>query len=257
MQSNRKREDTKKWLQWVLEFTQTDLESLSRSRRYNLMDKLVYFTSPNFLHARPIFGDFTYYKDYYFPPPKHRTTQQKERFALAESALAKIQQDLSSMLQSLQDIISTGRRGSVKDYELCESLGMLSIVDYIPWEKDKFQIRFKPKEDNDLVAWAKTHFAELLGGLPVHVIKRCKGCSAYFLNLTQREKDYCNSACASRSGQQRRREEIKKDPDRYEAYLEEARAPYWKKKRAEFPNIRIPPRRRRVELKGAGAASRA
>jgi hypothetical protein len=223
MKSNRKVEDRRKWLQWVLDFIQTDLQSLSRKQPdkfIKLIEELVFFTSTEFPGRSAIDKDFDYYEDHYFPPPEKRKEELKDRFALAESQMVKIQEDLRSMLEDLQNIISIESQDGSKDYELCQSLAILSMGSYFTGDEDKFQVRYKPKDDNDLVAWAKVHFAELLGGLPVHAITKCRGCNTYFLNLTEKKKIYCTSSCASRSIQKEKRKKLKEDsPDEYSAYL--------------------------------------
>ncbi len=222
MKSNRNVEDRKKWLQWVLDFIQTDLQSLSRKQPGKLIEELVFFTSAEFPSRSPIYEDFDYYEDHYFPPAEKRIEELKVRFTLVDSDMVKIQENLRSMLQSLQDNISTGSQPEWKDYELCESLVILSTGSYFTGNEDKFQMRYRPKDDNenDLAAWAKVHLAELLGGLPVHAITKCRGCNTYFLNLTEKKKIYCNSSCASRSIQKEKRKKLKEEnPDGYRAYL--------------------------------------
>ena len=225
MKPDRKLEHRGQWLQWVLDFVQEDLNSLSERKKEKLVDELVYFTYDIFPAVFPVFENFDFYKEYYkthhCPPPQDRTPELRERFALAESGMKKIQKDLRSMLASLQEAISTKSEEVWKDYPLCESLALLSLGSYFTEGEERFQMRFKPKRDKHLGSWAKLRFAELLGGLPAHAITRCKGCGTYFLNLTERKgRIYCTPSCASRScKKQWRKDQKEKDPVGYEAYL--------------------------------------
>jgi hypothetical protein len=67
------------------------------------------------------------------------------------------------------------------------------------------------------------NFVNLIENLEINPIRKCKGCKRYFLNLTKREKIYCNSSCASRSIQRENREEIYQDPKKHEAFLKKWR----------------------------------
>lgn len=64
--------------------------------------------------------------------------------------------------------------------------------------------------------------AHLFDNLPYNWIRKCRGknkdCGRYFLNPTERIKEYCNPSCTSRSIQQKKREELKQDKEKYEAY---------------------------------------
>ena len=247
MISKRKKVNIKEWLQWVMGFIKTDLQSFSEERREQLIEKLVFFSSTEFPRVSPLYKDFDYYKDHYFPPPGKRNIKLKVRFASAASQISKIQDVLRSMLEDLQNIILNKSQKKRKKYELCESMVVLSMDSFFIGDEDKFQVRFRPKNDTDLVALAKLHLAELLGGLPVHAITKCKGCSTYFLNLTEKKKIYCTSSCASRSIHKAERERLKKEnPVKSREYLDKQRGYYWKKKKAEYPNVKIPLIKRRV-----------
>jgi hypothetical protein len=241
----RKEDQRKRWLRWVLKLLRADFKSLPRGERETLLDELLFFTSSGFPLRLPFYKDFDYYENHFFPPPESRSPEEQERFDLAESNMGQIQEALRSMIQDILSIISTESQDSPKDYDLCESMAVLSMSSVFTWDKDRFQLRFRPKDDNDLVAWAKVHFAELLQGLPAHAISKCKGCGTYFLNLTQRDKFYCNSACASRSIQQEKRVKLKEDPGKYDAYLEKQSGYYWKKQEARLGKVRRPPRKKR------------
>jgi hypothetical protein len=80
-------------------------------------------------------------------------------------------------------------------------------------------------QEESLVKRATFFFMRLLDGLPVSSIRKCIGCGHYFLHLTKREKEYCTPSCASRSIQQKKREDLRKNhPRKYKVFLKEQRA---------------------------------
>jgi hypothetical protein len=62
------------------------------------------------------------------------------------------------------------------------------------------------------------NLSRLIQGLEINVIGRCKDCQQYFLNFSLREKFYCNPNCASKSIARLRREKLKKNAKKWEAY---------------------------------------
>ena len=172
------KDSKRKWLQWVVDFIQMKLESLSKAQKETLLDHLVHFTSENFPHRIPIRANFDYYMSHYCPPPEDRDEQRTRKFDLAESDMGRTQEELRKMLENIQEVISTPSPTPWKNYGLCESLALLSIGSYFTGDEPMFQVSFRPKDNDDLVIWAKLHFAQLLGGLPVHAITKCRGCSA-------------------------------------------------------------------------------
>lgn len=84
----------------------------------------------------------------------------------------------------------------------------------------------------------------ILDGIPIRWIQKCKGCDRLFINPTERTKMYCNSSCASRSIAKEKREELKKDPKKYKAFLKKQKK-YMKKRYNEMrkaqlgPNVRV------------------
>jgi len=241
----------KKWLQWVLEFIQMELDSLSTLKKENLIDEVVYFTLGGFPAMFPIVRfDDDYWKEHYCPPPEERTEPLKKRFALAEQRLKRIQGAMQSVLEDVGNYRSLQFEGPRKSFKLCKTFSELSLV-RIPsvWadeddDSGKFDIRIAPTREDDLVGWAKLNFAGLLRDLPLHSITKCKGCGRYFLNLTERRKIFCTSSCASRSIARRKREELRKDPQKYRAYLDKQKK-YTMKRYREMrrnqlgPNVRV------------------
>ncbi len=88
------------------------------------------------------------------------------------------------------------------------------------------------------------NFCALLNNVPTKWIQKCRGCNRYFLNPSERGKIYCNSSCASRSITRQRYEELRSDPQKYEAHLKKHRKysseRYRRSRMEQFgPNIKI------------------
>ena len=66
-------------------------------------------------------------------------------------------------------------------------------------------------------------FDDALDGLPRNAIKKCPECGNFFAHLSRKEKDYCSPKCAYKFLSRKRREELKKHPKRYKAYLKKQR----------------------------------
>lgn len=84
----------------------------------------------------------------------------------------------------------------------------------------------------------------LLNGLPQTTLQRCPGCETFFLNTRLREKRFCSPKCMWKINAERRREELKKHPRKYRAYLKKQkeimRRRYEEKRKAELgPNVKI------------------
>lgn len=87
----------------------------------------------------------------------------------------------------------------------------------------------------------------LLDDVPYNWVRKCRGknkdkeCGRYFFNPTERKKDYCNSSCASRSIQQKKRNELKQDEKKYEAYKKKMKT-YMKKRYREKIKAQLGPK---------------
>lgn len=66
-------------------------------------------------------------------------------------------------------------------------------------------------------------FHLLLEGLLGSAIQKCPGCGKYFLNPTFREKNFCSPRCMWRVNAEKKRENLKRHPERYKAYLKKQR----------------------------------
>jgi DNA-directed RNA polymerase subunit RPC12/RpoP len=90
----------------------------------------------------------------------------------------------------------------------------------------------------------KNDFAALLDGLPSDCIKKCGECGKLFVHISKKVKIYCSPKCSFKYLSRKRREELKKHPRKYRAFLktqkEKMRKIYEEKKKAEVgPNVVI------------------
>jgi hypothetical protein len=67
-------------------------------------------------------------------------------------------------------------------------------------------------------------FLRELNGVPLSVIRRCKGCTHWFVHATARERQFCTNRCAARHLMRASRAKIKMtEPERYKAGKESGR----------------------------------
>lgn len=88
----------------------------------------------------------------------------------------------------------------------------------------------------------KNDFADLIDGLPPDCIKKCGECGKLFVHISKKVKIYCSPKCSFKYLSRKRREELKKHPRKYKAFLktqkEKMRKIYEEKKKVEFgPNV--------------------
>ncbi len=93
------------------------------------------------------------------------------------------------------------------------------------------------------------NFARLLEGIPLKAFCQCKEnkCGNYFINISERKKDFCSNKCAARFGVREKRSKKKKEnPKEYEKELKtnakRSRKSYEKKVRKKHPKA-MPERR--------------
>ena len=56
-------------------------------------------------------------------------------------------------------------------------------------------------------------FIKVIERVPITAFQRCPGCDGWIIRLTKRPKQYCENRCASRSGQKKQRDELKRRAD--------------------------------------------
>lgn len=232
--------DIKKWLQWVLDFIQMDLNSMSPSQ------------------SKKLFLEATYFSDYdYFE--KLGWDEFEEFFGSGHRdidkglEILKLQTGLKQFLEKLENMIFQ------KDefIELPETSSILRVNTYPEiygdgdlhkWRSD-FDISYSLKDDS-LLNRVILSFSKLIEGLDCNSIMKCKTCGRYFFNPTERKKLYCNSVCASRFVAHRRYEELKQNPEKYERHLKKyrklSRQRYERLRKEMYgPNVKIQRRKRK------------
>jgi hypothetical protein len=143
----------------------------------------------------------------------------------------------------------TGNENSKKYKLKKESLenAVISICYDAPAEAEKSMVLY--------------NFITLIDGVPISAFKNCPECGKWFINLTKKEKIFCNNRCAARYRQRERRLELNQkaangDDDaikKREAELEKARArarkAYVKKVKEKQSNVAIKKNPRKPQRK--------
>ena len=86
--------------------------------------------------------------------------------------------------------------------------------------------------------------AILIERLSPDCIKKCEECGKHFIHVSKKVKKYCSSKCSFKHLSRKRREELKKHPRKYNAFLKSQRGKmrkiYEEKKKGEVgPNVVI------------------
>jgi hypothetical protein len=274
-----------KWIKWALDFVQTDLNSLTKSRLRGLCCEVFYFASSQFGLERGFervllqwpfdklpqiqitnFNEATLGELRKLSPDEW---ERMKRIVLSveelERLISQIQVELPRIQVALSDFLKeTQNLSECMEYVIAKPGAVVPpppikhFVGWITLPETESQVSIvglnlsSPYWDLNVVPidgsytkWAILNFANLLmRGLSMYAIRRCKGCTRYFLNLSLREKIYCNPACASRSIARMKREELKRHPRKYKAYLkkqnEYTMKRYLKMRQAQFgPNVKI------------------
>lgn len=250
---------TKRWIQWTLDFVQTDLNSLSKSKFRGLCVEMDFFSGSGFRKGERGFEQLLMY-NYFDKLPEiqvcnfdeallnqmrkqdHNVTKEHpdcfgkvtiEELEIQLAGVGKLlpflQRALKIFLDDTQDLLKKprmkfspiiGKELPVLEVDLPETENRLEIK-LIRGEFYWYVVSV-PKGYSPQ-SWAIMNLASLMIDLSVVAITTCKGCGRYFSNLSNRVKLYCNSSCASRSIAHKRYEELKKDPKKYEAHLKRYR----------------------------------
>jgi len=266
------------WLKWLVNFCNTDLNSLGVSERSNLASGLARFVFEDDSEAVAEDEAGNQYDIQFLMPPTVL-----ESLSISQGRM----KDFLNKLIEIDGKISTAKEGQSPSYfAVLPKVDLKPVLmvgpdrllkvefvdgDLLPEEKgDKIDfIRFDPKEmwsfwwdflrgkspdlEKDYLLINIIH--KLMGG-SIGWIQKCKGCDRFFLNPTKKVKIYCSSSCACRSITRAEREELKKDPAKYQAYLEKQREynkkSYKKKMRAKHGHKVLIGRRSSKQGDGAG-----
>jgi hypothetical protein len=227
-----------KWLNWVMDFCNSDIKSVSTFKKLEL-----YFALKHFIPG----GRFeAWVDDYEKWLPKLKSINLPS--TIWDPVLL-IQDEMRSFLAKLVDIVE--KIGSGKAHFAYIPLPDLNLkpVLQLYHRSDVFSLGYVQSKIVELARDEKEynkvallgikayrsvtpllpseHYIYNLGrrfdGVPLKWIKKCKGCGKFFLNPTEREKIYCNSSCASRSIARTKRERLYKNPKKREAYRKKMR----------------------------------
>ena len=204
-------------LSWYLKFIQSDLDSLD--------DRDIAFPLRRLYLLRAGLGDWPAIENQHpglmYMKIGDRTLETKE--LLKTRALQKkLREFLSKILNEKFDTFELMPKAKIvllKERTSHVDLTSEEAVDTSSMPRS-FQIWPFPigKEDPGLNV-AVLNFATLLNGLPVDSIKKCEECRKYFVNLSKRREIFCNIKCAWKNHARLTREELKKHPRKYKAYL--------------------------------------
>jgi hypothetical protein len=226
----RRENDKETKLSWILQFIQTDWNSLSQEDKDIVNIRLSYFYRSAFewpSDAKPgIFKD---------------------------NEILEIQFELKDLFTNLLrdrvhiELHPIPRMLSVSDD------GHFKIFRY-PWPIPHENSLYKPVSPGAAI---KDYVAELVIGLPKDSIKKCreKECGKLFLHLSKKKKIYCSSQCSWKSLSRERREALKSHPKQYKAYLKKQRETmrkYYEKKQKSIhgPNVKVETRKKKDRAKG-------
>jgi hypothetical protein len=202
----------KRWIPFVLEFAQANLKKMDERYLASYRKDFLFLSSP--LAEK--------FNDYEFKERWENGLNQD-----VDLDLAGLQSELKKVLKFWRRKNDTRTRSRILYY--VKTLSCLYIERDLQ-KNDHFTMRqhllYDKGQDESLkrIQDVIFFFMKLLVGLPLSAIRTCHGCRRYFLQISEREKIYCNSACASRSIQREKREDLwKNHPRKYKAFLKKQR----------------------------------
>lgn len=272
----------KKWLQWALNFVQLDLNSLPKAKFRGRCAEVLYFGSYSFLTQS--FESFLLFfnldklpeiqienfdeivlkeqREIVLKEPRNQeypgVTAEEAEEIISEMTikLPNIQKALKDFFNNIEEALikprvtkldpTTGEEHRWYELILPETENRLDIGKThggFSWANISVPKTYSERD------WAILNLARLMDGISIYAIRKCQGCGRYFLNVSAREKIYCNFACASRSIAHKKYEELKKHPKKYKAHLKKYRKyssdRYEKLRKMQYgPNVRIQRRRK-------------
>ena len=205
-----------KWLDFVLEFVNSDLASMRDKEKESLVWKLVAFELRgifreewNDIGAMP--DDPRVYSEILEGARKGYGKGDREFFGKIQpnlvAELFDIQVGLREVIEKLVNLKND------KNNVPLPNAGPFLALD----RTGRYDLSLQPIQytrANSIIL----SLAKLINGLDGSALMKCFGCGRYFANLSKREKKFCNSSCASRSIVRSKREELKKNKKKYAAY---------------------------------------
>lgn len=262
----------KELLKWYVDFINADIDLLPERDRWKLAADISYLTIQRSLHG----------------PDETPDGIAEEILKIVGPSLAKTT-ELKSIQERLKDFLGflMARKTSIEnsegpwknetDFDFFPSLGGFGVNMRIRAHAD---IGFESRENDGQRQYRHTgnnmekatiklqyagadneetllfHFARLLENIPLNALRRCKECNNYFIQISQREREFCSNLCASRYGVRKKRQAMKiKDPAKYDkdrkGAATRARASYERKIRKAHPKARIESRPRKYKSKAS------
>lgn len=239
------KEERKKWLQWIIDLIQMDLQSVRKWQKEKLLLEASYFCGKHF-YSPDNSIDFERYEEFASPEEKS-----------PKFDLNKLQTVLMEWLKEIEIVAAKGDSPELPSKSFLRSFKhpypLQRSKEVKSWKRN-FEVINEPINPDDYTNVAIINFIKLIDGIGTDSVKKCKGCNRYFVNVTQMEKIYCTPSCASRSIVKEKRDELKeKHPEKYKAYLRKQND--YSKKRYErlnkektgFRNLKIGRRERKVK----------
>ena len=208
----------KKWIEWVLNFERIDLNNLTTTMKEKIAEEAYFFIS-DFLQT---FDESRFWEGRKQKKGEYETDRTAE-------VLKKIQSALVPLVVVIDKNTATSKRKGPFphfSYDLKNVAPFLTVGQGV--DGDCYTIGFRPdyKSEGD---WsveqvrAVINFSQLLLGLPLHSIKKCKGCDRYFLEITQREKEFCTSSCYARWFAREKMAKLKRNKKKYDDFKKDRR----------------------------------
>jgi hypothetical protein len=206
-------------LRWWLEFIQIDIESLPDKERSLLQVEFAFYYTPSLSSANIPAG-------WWYPVEDLKTIQGTIKEFLEQALRQRKPEDGIITLPPLS------RQLRVRDDGRFE----------ITYPRHMFAPG-KHKRPVPNKEWLIADFSELLNGIPRDAIKQCEECKKLFLHLSGKQKKYCSSQCAYKFLSRKKREKLRSQPRKYQAYLKRQRElmkrKYDEKIKSEHPMARI------------------
>ncbi len=224
------------WIKWVIEFCNTDLEAINEKEKFILtftLDTLFYpirspqqvreelsrFECPSLPDTSweeipNVQGTLKFFLNEIIKAPEEKETRIWKipvtftpSFAVFGDGSCKVAYTPSE----INDKFLKARLLSYRDYGVPVNFP----VDITNFPLDIKDGRLSSLNEPNYLGW----FVGILDGITTNWIGKCPGCGRFFLNPSKRGKIYCNTSCDSRSIVIKNREDLKKDQQKYQAYL--------------------------------------
>jgi len=202
----------KKWLEWALNLPIINLNKLSPREYHSLNSEALFFCSSEFrfMNEESFFKRLT--------PERYSKVERKVNLSELKKAL------LPATKFIWEFSTRPGKEGKLRPiYSTYKSLSManISIQVIANLETSSFEVDYVT---GDYLSLARLNLVRMIESFPIESLIKCKGCSKYFIDLTLRKKNFCNSLCAARYISKVKREDMRLNhPRKYRAYLKEQR----------------------------------